>query len=428
MIHRREFINDAARVVAGVTLGAAGAGRILAEERKAMPRDGVAVAIPMPLQVVIDDVGWWSGEDGSERQEPYRTGIDRRHVPADYRAIVELGRALGIRPQAATVLCEWDTENLLRTLPESTWMGAEWDNSRWVGPWLEEAADIIRQNQARYELTIHGLGHEYWTNGRFTRAEWADQGGRMRPPERVEAHLDAFEAILDQHRLGGLPRSFVPTAFRHGFGRTEGRAVSMAEILARRGVTYINTPFGSMANADAVQHGVFGLDAGVMTVDRGDDLQDWDVIGQVPSGALAGPTCGLHWPNLLHPDPERNPEIVAAWVALLAPYDDRADTMLASDSVSFQGQLAHHVCTRATLSGDSIDLDFRETDTLPTPLGRRELTLKVRSASALAFSSDTLEVASSSSRRTNDEAVYTLRLERRPGFEKARVRFAPAPR
>jgi hypothetical protein len=427
MIDRREFITDTARMVAGVALGAAGASRVVGEERMAMPRDGVAAGIPMPLQVVIDDVGWWSGEDGSERQEPYRTGIDRRHVPADYRAIVDLGRALGIRPQAATVLCEWDTENLLRALPESTWMGAEWDNSRWVGPWLEEAADVIRQNEAHYELTIHGLGHEHWTNGRYTRAEWADENGRMRPREQVEAHLDAFEAILARHQLGGLPRSFVPTAFRHGFGRTEGRDVSMAELLARRGVTYINTPFGSMANADAVLHGVFGLDSGVMTVDRGDDLLDWDVIGQVPSGALTGPTCGLHWPNLLHPDPERNAEIVAAWVALLAPYDERADTMLAPDSVAFQRQLAHHVCTRVTRSGDAIDLDFRETDTLPTLMGRSSLTLKVRSPSVLGFASDTVGVASSTSRRDGDALVYTVELERRPGVAKARLQLAPAP-
>ena len=427
MMHRREFISDATWLAAGVALGAAGAGRVLAEEKKPMPRDGVAAGIPMPLQVVIDDVGWWSGEDGSERQEPYRTGIDRRHVPADYRAIVELGRALGIRPQAATVLCEWDTENLLRALPESTWMGAEWDNSRWRGPWLEEAADVIRQNEAHYELTIHGLGHEHWTNGRYTRAEWADENGRMRPREQVEAHLDAFEAILAQHHLGGLPRSFVPTAFRHGFGRTEGRAVSMAELLAQRGVTYVNTPFGSMANADDVQRGVFGLDSGVMTVDRGDDLLDWDVIGQVPSGALTGPTCGLHWPNLLHPDPERNSEIVAGWVALLAPYDDRTDTMLAPDSLSFQHQLAHHVCTSTTVSGNSIELDFRETDSLPTPTGRGTLTLKVRGASALDFTSDAVGIATTASRRAGDEVLYTLRLERRPGLERARVRIAPTP-
>jgi hypothetical protein len=199
----------------------------------------------------------------------------------------------------------------------------------------------------------------------------------------------------------------------------------MAELLARRGVTYVNTPFGSMANADAVQHGVFGLDSGVMTVDRGDDLLDWDVIGQVPEGPVTGPTCGLHWPNLLHPDPERNSEVVAGWVALLAPYEDGADTMLAPDSVSFQHQLAHRVCTRLTRSGDAIDLDFRETDTLPAPLGRGALTLKVTSASALEFSSETVTIGSASSHQAGSAVLHTVRLERHPGLDQARVRFAP---
>jgi hypothetical protein len=416
----------ATKMVAGGAVGASIGRRSLAGETATTGRDGVTVLIPMPIQVVIDDVGWWSGEDGSERQEPFRTGIDRCHVPADYQAIVELGRSLGIRPQAAMVLCEWDTENVLRTLPESTWMGTAWDNRRWRGPWLEEAAAIIRENAAHIELTIHGLGHEHWESGRFTRAEWADEKGRMRPREQVEAHLDAFEAILAQHRLGALPRSFVPTAFRHGFGRTEGRSVSMAEILARRGVTYVNTPFSSMANADAVQHGVFGIDSGVMTVDRGDDLLDWNVIGEVPRGDLAGPTCGLHWPNLLHPDPERNPEIVAGWVALLAPYGGRAGTMLSPDSVSFQRQLAHHVRTRVAVSGETITLDFHETDALPAHLGAGPFTVKIRGSSEIEFSSDTVTVSAVSSRSDAAGVLHTLHLERRPALGQARLRFAPA--
>lgn len=62
--------------------------------------------IPMPIQIVIDDVGWWCGTDGHEYNEPFRTGINRDHVPADYQAIVELGKQLNIRPRAAMVLCE----------------------------------------------------------------------------------------------------------------------------------------------------------------------------------------------------------------------------------------------------------------------------------------------------------------------------------
>jgi hypothetical protein len=425
-VSRREFMIDATRVGAGVTLGGAAARGVGAEERRPLPREGVAIAIPQPLQVVIDDVGWWSGEDGSARQEPYRTGIDRNHVPADYRAIVELGRALGVRPQAALVLCEWDKANILRALPESTWMGERWDNSRWVGPWQDEAADIIRTNRRHFECTIHGLGHELWTEGRFTRAEWATKDGRMRPPEMVERHLDAFAAIMDQHRLGELPRSFVPTAFCHAFGPSEGRDVSMAALLRRRGVTYINTPFRSMANATAVSHGVFGFDAGVMTVDRGEDLLNWNVIGQAPTGRLAGPTCGLHWPNLLHPDPERNLEVVAGWIELLRPYDSRFDRLLSPDSASFQHQLAHHVCTTATHRQESIELDFSETDALPGSIGGGELILKVASASPLEFTSETVRIAAQSSGHSEDGILYTLALERHPGRASAQVRFVAA--
>ena len=52
---------------------------------------GLSATVPMPIQIVIDDVGWWSGEDGNEIQQPYRTGIEVNHVPADYQAIVDLG-------------------------------------------------------------------------------------------------------------------------------------------------------------------------------------------------------------------------------------------------------------------------------------------------------------------------------------------------
>lgn len=187
----------------------------------------------MPIQIVIDDVGWWSGEDGSTRQEPYRTGINRNHVPADYQAIVNLGKKLGVRPQAATILCEWDRQNILRNLPTSTWMREKWDNSKWVGPWLDEAAEIIRNNKNHYELTLHGVGHEYWEDEHFTRAEWADRSGQMRPLDQVELHLDYFARLLDQNQLGSFPTSFVPTAFLHGFGLTGDHQISYVLMLER---------------------------------------------------------------------------------------------------------------------------------------------------------------------------------------------------
>ena len=385
--------------------------------------DKIKVFIPLPVQVVIDDVGWWSGEDGSKRQMPYRTGINRNHVPADYLAIANLGRSLGIRPQAATVLCEWDKENILRQLPTSTWMGEKWDNSKWAGPWYEEAAEIIRNNQKYFELTIHGIGHEYWEGGIFTRAEWSDSKGQMRPQDQVELHLDFFEKLMKQHSLGPFPESFVPAAFRHSFGPSEGRKVSLAEILKKRGVAYINTPFSDMYNKEQVQYRLFGFDAGVMTIDRGSDEFPWNTFPGNPSAELHGPTCGMHWPNILHPDPERNSEIVERWVNYLKPYNERQNTMLSPDSLTFQHQLAHHLMTKVKLKRNSIAIDFTETDKLPGAIGMGELTLKILTDGPLQFTPEGISLISQSLQKSS-ELIYTLRLGRKTGKVNVQVRVS----
>ena len=419
-ISRRDFVQNAVKISSGVA--ALGSIQSLTRFFKLpdKPGDGVNVFIPMPLQVVIDDVGWWSGEDGSKRQEPYRTGINRNHVPADYQAIVDLGKALGIRPQAATVLCEWDKRNILRHLPTSTWMGKKWDNSKWIGPWYEEAAEIIRNNQKYFELTVHGIAHEYWMDGTFTRAEWTDSNGQMRPQDQVELHLEYFEKLMEQHNLGPLPESFVPCAFRHSFGPSEGRRISLAEIFSKRGIKYINTPFEIMFNKQRVQYGLFGFDTDVMTIDRGSDEFPWLTFPANPSAIHSGPTCGLHWPNMLHPDPERNSETVDKWINYLKPYNENNNMMLAPDSVAFRHQLAHHALTKIQMTGNSVVLDFSETDKLPGKTGKDDLTLKILTDKPRQFKPEGIDVLSQSMTE-GSEFLYILKLQRDPS--KAIVRI-----
>ncbi len=380
----------------------------------------------MPIQVVIDDVGWWSGKDGSKQQEPFRTGFNRDQTVADYRAIVSLGKALDIRPMAATVLCEWDRHNILAQHPNITWMGKNWENSRWVGPWLDEAADVIRNNQQHYELTIHGVGHEFWPKelkGKFTRAEWATLDGTMRPRKDIEDRLDCYGKILDQNGLGDFPKSFVPACFNHGFGRTGDHEVSIAELLKQRGVESINTPFGHMQNYEKVPHRLFGIDSGVMTVDRGADIFDWDIHSTPPEGVLLGPTCGMHWPNLLHEDVSRNGEVVNAWVKLLRPYGIRQESLLARNSLAFRHQLVHHVCSRVIPNTNGIELDFSVTNNLDSSLGDKGLTVKVKTPTETIFTSQGLRIKLSNSIARQGTYLYTLELERKGTEDKVQVQF-----
>ena len=370
-------------------------------------------ALPMPLQIVIDDVGWWCGEDGHERQEPYRTGIARDHVPADYAAIISLGRQLGMKPQAAFILGEWDIYNRLRQLPHSTWMGENWNNARWVGPWLDEAAAILQDGRAHVELTLHGLCHEFWEGGAFTRAEWHSREGVMRPAAEVRAHVEMFHRLLEDHAsLGAPPLSFVPCAFLHRFGGAE----NLASILREYGIDFLSTPFSSMYGREKIIYPFFDFDHGVMTVDRGRDLFNWFVIDAqfTAEMEIAGPICGMHWPNILHPDPSRNEEVVARWVAHLQTYENRLERMLAPDVKAFRTQLAHHVCTQMRQDADRIELDFSGFDDLPAAphFFEKELTLKVKSMEPLQFNSQELEIISVQQKIVEEQNLYTLRMRR----------------
>jgi hypothetical protein len=425
--HRRRFIKNLTGLAATMVLGATGTKLSAMNITEMSSWTNDTASIPMPIQVVIDDVGWWSGKDGSLQQEPFRTGINRHHTMADYEAIIELGCTLGIRPQAAMVLCEWDRENILRELPESTWMGEKWDNSKWVGTRLDEAADLILNNQDHFEFTLHGIGHEHWSGGKLTRAEWATGDGTMRPVSQVNRHLDYYEKIMQQNKLGSLPTSFVPTAFNHGFGLTGKHTQSLAELLNKRGISYINTPYYKMQNADKVANGVFGLDAGVLTIDRGNDLLNWNVIGGHPKGELQGPTCGMHWPNLLHENPERNSEIVDGWVAFLEPYNEGIETILAKDSLHFQKQLVHHVSTRLSLTGKQIEIDFSETNKLGTDKGMDDLTIKFMSLEEKVFHSEDIHIVSQEVSGERDTRMYTLLLQRKDKNDKALIHYQSTP-
>jgi hypothetical protein len=295
--------------------------------------------IPIAIQIVVDDVGWWCGTDGNKKGEPYRTGINRSHAPEDYEAIIMLGKKLNMRPQAAMILCEWDRSNMLKELPSSTWMAQNWDNSRWVGPWLDKTSKILQEEHNNIEIVLHGIGHEYWENGVMTRAEWHDRNGSMRPVKEVTSHLEFYKRLLQQNNLGAFPRSFVPAAFLHRFGTGKN---GLEAILYNYGIKYISTPYNSIFKDTDTQGRFFGVSNGIITVDRGKDLVSWNVIDAEPEGEIVGPICGMHWPNILNEDPCRNLEVVERWVRLLSKYNKRPDRMLARNTEEAFSQVVYN--------------------------------------------------------------------------------------
>ena len=315
--------------------------------------------IPLPLQIVIDDVGWWSGSNDSAKNGPFRTGINRNHTPADYSAIAELGKQLGIRPQAAMILAEWDRDNILADIPSATWMGKNWKNPFLDIEKFEEAAQIINDSKEYFEFVLHGVGHEFWhQDGSVSRAEWYDETGQMRPLDDVVKHLEAYEIIMQQNSLGNFPTSFVPCAFRYCFADDEN---GLLPLLKSRGINYISSPFDCMdTKAYKPQFKHFGIDREVITVDRDYNKMPWYIIDADPDTMDLDNKviCGLHWPNILNENPDKNSETISRWVKYFKSLAKDFKRILSENTAAHRAQLIYNELVELDINENIINIDF----------------------------------------------------------------------
>ncbi|HSW38167.1 MAG TPA: hypothetical protein VLL97_01595 [Acidobacteriota bacterium] len=293
--------------------------------------DHLVVSLPMPICVVVEDIGWWRGYDGSAQNEPYRNRFSRDHCLEDYRALARLAGRLRARVVLGMVLGEWDRRNLLKNVSGATWMGASWDNGRNIGPWVDEAATFLRDNSHLLELACHGLCHEFWHNGRMERSEFHDLDCRMRPPEIVNRHLDAYFEIFADNGLPGAPRIFLPPAMLHSFDSGDG---SPQSILHRHGIRHVVTRFSRARWYAEPPHEKFTRECGVGILERGMAPVPWHTASAPAAWDFSNPVLPLHWGNLIHHDPERNFDIVDRWADLLEHAGRSLDYHIAADFLS----------------------------------------------------------------------------------------------
>ena len=67
-LDRRSFIIKTIKISAAIALTNTTTKLFADEKMKKISSKNISVVISMPIQVVIDDVGWWSGQDGSKWQ------------------------------------------------------------------------------------------------------------------------------------------------------------------------------------------------------------------------------------------------------------------------------------------------------------------------------------------------------------------------
>ncbi|HCY83954.1 MAG TPA: hypothetical protein DHV36_02340, partial [Desulfobacteraceae bacterium] len=342
----------------------------------------IDISIPMPLVVSIEDVGWWSGWNGSGVNQPFRTGMPRDHVPADYTALAALGKGLGTRILAGFVLCEWDKTDSLRHLPSATWMGDKWVNPMKNREHQAQAAAIIKAEQDFIEFGFHALGHEFWSNGRMERSEFHNTACQMRDREEIIRHLDAFFRIMEQHGFDVAPRTFIPPALYHSFGNGDK---GFQKIMNRFGIKYVTLVFNRAKLFSRPQAAGVAWENDVLLVERGEADVKWDTVAAEPHFLFDRPVMALHWANILHPDPRKNLLVVDRWVRYINETIEKTGGLLARDSESAFTQYLHKTMSKIQRKGRGFSVDMSWLNRVPGTLIGASVFLKVDAPGGIGF-------------------------------------------
>ncbi|NOX34045.1 MAG: hypothetical protein GXP56_09960 [Deltaproteobacteria bacterium] len=331
------------------------------------------ISIPMPLIISIEDVGWWHGKDGSRFNQPYRTGMERDHVPEDYAALAALGQGLDMKIISGFVLCEWDKENILRKVPSSTWMGDRWIVSQKNQDRKEKAAWIIKKQKKYIEFGIHGVGHEFWSGGRMHRTEFHDHACCMRNKGEIRKHLDYFFKLMDQYKFEFKPRTFIPPALKHSFGNN-----GFQKILEEFGIKYVTMVFGKARLFSRPQNDNIAWENNILLVERCESDVKWNHVAASPQFGFNRPVMALHWANILHADPKKNLVVVNKWIQYIKENGRKKGILVSRDTKSCFTQYLHKTLSKIENINGETAVDVSWMHKIPGNLVGKSIFLKIK--------------------------------------------------
>ena len=297
------------------------------------------IKVPVALQLRVDDVAWHNGSDDRYSSRPSRTGIPRKHVPADYQALHELGKALDMKICCSLVIGEWDKDNLLRGVPHVTWDPDGWDRASEIDMDSTYRSLEILEGSEYLEYMLHGLLHGYYDRGRlvieeqyYPRVYDAAKGGytdawRRLSSEEFHRHLDLF---FDICRSWGMKKSVRSFSSPNGCRGTPEENAEYIRIMEEYGIHYWHNggwhgyPDGVIADA---AHG--------MICCRGRILMPWNSFdvdpALLPIQEKVPVDWACHWPNFLRWNPEHNLERIPAWADYFRRQAEVFGVMLSKD-------------------------------------------------------------------------------------------------
>lgn len=316
------------------------------------------IIFPRAFAFAIDDMGWNVGNDlgDVDKQGPYRIGVDRKMDIENYKCVVEVAKTVGVRVQGLFVLAEMDRENILAQDASITWEGKNWDNAKNVCQEQIDIMNFVKNNASYLEFGLHGVGHEYWVDGKKKRAEWyCTDDNHPWPEESVRQHIQYFKSIMAQYNITpengqSFPESFVPCAY--GYYWNPGADYSTGKIMSDNGVKYINTLFDYIRelNPPAEPNGG-GFDNGALVINRINYGNPWYELSSIPNVDLALQETDFiesHWSNWLAQDDFLQAQTNKKWIDYYKMVQQDSLRYIAKNTQQLHSQWLYNKYTRVS--------------------------------------------------------------------------------
>ena len=310
------------------------------------------IIIPEPLQITMDDLGWFCGSDGRKKMEPARTSITRRHFAEDYEIVNEIGKRLGMKINCAMIMGEWDPDNRLKNIPALSPYGTNWNNALYFNAKeAKRCVDVI--NSSEYiDIAIHGLQHTYYIEGnQYSNSDYYFRNGNEwlpAPDSEIRTRLDAWYDLVEYHGIKKNVNSFIPPNFTYKFNH-------ISKILKDYGVLYISTIFPKTIDSN-VQ-----IEDGIITVNRNNNLIPYNEMeSNLDKYDIVSGVFGCHWANVCYSNPKENYKLADTWVEYFANCKKKFGIIL-SQSISFCAtQTVYKSYSKLELNNEKCTIDLSD--------------------------------------------------------------------
>ena len=332
------------------------------------------IKIPLAYQTVVDDIGWFTGDDDRHKGLPSRTGMPRKHVAEDYAVINEIGKRINQKITGAFVIGEWDKNNRMTGKPHMTPKPDEWDCKSKINMQEAERCFETIESSEYIDISLHGLLHSYWDEEMghddqqyYIRPRKGCSENQRKVPVSDEYFEKCIDTFFDIYRDWGFTKqintfvspgsAFGPPELSYGFAR----------VLRERGFKYWANYWNDVKTSTVIE--------GLTFCSKGTGCVEWNVYDVNPAilpdyvvahndGVVRpkGTIFGLHWPNFLRFDPKKNVEVIDAWVDFYRRQGEVFGLMISRDMGFAARQAIYERYTKITYGEKEIILDFADVD------------------------------------------------------------------